>query len=467
MRFRYQLSIMFSLLMLLGVAWCAQAQEVTIGKIDFPERVWGEQTMAFEVTNNSEWLKFMVVQADIAFEGSYVNPTRERFTNFVLEPAETKVFRPVLEIPGNYGTVTVWLRIYDVVDTLDDLSLGTQLFEQPFKMQFHTPEGVLPYFKERITLPPMTERSPMLDNEFARLMVVMSQQGKTVDEIAALTGADTTYVRLIGRRLVRERILAYDRSGFKPDISVITQDEAKDGRQLAENTAGKLATLITENWPAYRQEMDSLVKTGKLSKDSTNFFEGGTVLYMPYPMISGMLLWYDLGQTFINGGKPIFMFNRTGPCKPDIGEFMYIVQGGDYYSGHHYFAARPTKNGQRIRFGDEIPSVTCNPGYSKKANLHEGLDWSYDEEYAPESFYFDLSLVNPPMKALEVGTHELLNDVQQQLQKIDRKYGNTIYRAGVRFWFWNLTATLTLEKLVSDGFVQRSGNGQFNLVKKD
>ena len=128
---RFGINVLIIRLVVIGLlagSLAAQQPELVVGSIDFPERAWGNQELPFEVTNNTDWLKFLVIEAHVGFEGSYVNPHRVTRTNVVLEPGKLAV-EVDLVVPSNYGLMTLWLRIYDVVDTLDDLTLGTKIFE--------------------------------------------------------------------------------------------------------------------------------------------------------------------------------------------------------------------------------------------------------------------------------------------------------------------------------------------------
>ena len=66
----------------------------------------------------------------MTFEGSYINPRRVVHQYYPLEPDETKVVKSVVEVPGNYGRARLFVRLYDVIDTLDALLPGQEVFEQ-------------------------------------------------------------------------------------------------------------------------------------------------------------------------------------------------------------------------------------------------------------------------------------------------------------------------------------------------
>jgi len=167
--------------------------------------------------------------------------------------------------------MVLWLRIYDVVDTLDDMSLGVQLFEQPFRIKFRTPEAVLPYFEKRLSLPPMVGEHGMLDNEFERLMLLMLSEGKTLDEIAQICDADSGFVQEVSKDMAGGRLIRKVDGVFQPVVSVITSDYAADGRELADKASDQLAALLTDNLSGRRRLMDSLAQAVQKAVPPTTY----------------------------------------------------------------------------------------------------------------------------------------------------------------------------------------------------
>jgi len=466
MLFRFVCSLLILVVAGPSAGIFAQEPEVIVGEIGFPEHTWGKQKLPFEVTNRTDWLKFLVVETDVGFEDSYVTPHRITRTNFILEPAAKLTIEPVLEIPGNYGRMTLWVRIFDVVDTLDDMSLGRQLFEQPFKIRFPTPEAVLPYFQERLTMPPLVGTHGMFDNEFERLMLILTYEEKSLSEIAEMCQVDIDYVTATAEDMAGTGYLLVSDGAYRPAISVITSGLAKAGRLLADQAADQLAEKITENLSQWPRIMDSLVQAGVYSNDSTNFFEGGTLLYQRYPLVTGLYLWRFLGQKFITDRQPLLIFANTDPCQPKIGRFMYMVQGGDYYNGNHYYSAEASRSDFNAHFGDRIPVVECHPGFEKKFRARQNVDWNYAKEYFPETFLYDTLLINPMLRVLDQGVEEILRTTIGELRQIHKEQGYDGLTLGARYWFWNLTATRTVVKLVESGALIRSGNGQYRLMEK-
>ncbi|MEW5795638.1 MAG: hypothetical protein AB1772_04685 [Candidatus Zixiibacteriota bacterium] len=461
---QFKMSGLVFVLVILSTAINASAEdpEVIVGEIGFPKRVWGTGTLEFDVTNRTDWLKFLVVETDVTFEGSYVNPHRVTRTPFVLEPSAKTRFEPRIVIPSNYGLMKLWVRLYDVVDTLDVLAAGTKLFEQPFNIRFHVPEAVIPYFQERITLPPLVGHYGLFDNEFTRLLLVLANEGKTVPQIAAMCETDTAFVAECVLGLAAARFVSRSGDSLKVLTPVITKAEAVEGRELADRIADRLARKLAENLGRRRPFLDSLISAGVASGDSTGFNTGARVLFQPHPLVGGMLLWQVLGQKFITGSRSLEIFYGTDFCNPRIGPFMYLVLGGDYFNGHHFYWAQAKASGYESRFGDSIPPITCWPGYEKKLTLYENTDWSFGQGLdARETFLYDTAMVIPMMRMLDQDTESILSDALEELRHLNKKCREGDLSVAVRYWFWNLVASGTLDRLVKNGVAYRVRRGQY------
>ena len=459
---------LLGLMLLTGVA-AAQSAEVTVGKIDFPERVWGTQKISFDISNQTENLKFIVVESDITFEDSYVGGRRVKYTNFILGPEMEMTINPVVNIPGNYGQATCWVILHDVVDTLDDISLGTKLFEQKFLLKFRAPEAIEPYRQEKITLPPLIGETYDWDNELARLSVLLINEGKTFEEIATLTNTAVENVQEVVRRLITSGYVKRGAAGsYKLSVPVITLEEAKEGREFADKLSDQMAALVKKNLETYPSLIDSLETAGTISGDSANFYEGASLLYFRYPLISAMLLWKDLGHRFISEGGRMMIYRQGVMCTPNIGEFTYVVQGGDYFNGSQYFNPTVNIRYHKVEFGDVVPRIECTPAAREsKGRTRKGEDWNLSPEFAPQSIVFDTGFVNPALRHLRAGFSDVLLPALDSLTEIDKKYGHETLSRGVKFWFWNLAATRTVGKLIEDGVLTRQGNGQFSLQSHD
>jgi len=469
MRFILVTATILLSLIIFTAATMAQSAEVSVGKIDFPKRFWRQQRISFDIANHTDNLKFIVVESDITFEESYAGARRVKYTYFPLGPQMEVTVDPMLEIPGNYGQATCWVRLYDAVDTLDDVSLATKLFEQKFLLKFRAQEAIQPYRQEKITAPPLVGETYEWDNELTRLTVILLNEGKTVEEIATLTNTEVINVEEVLRRLASSGHVRKDPAGgYRLNIPVITMDEARDGREYADELSGQMVALVKKNLETYPALLDSLITVGAFSGDSTNFYEGGGLLYLRYPLISAMLLWYDLGHRFISEGGKMMIYRPNVMCTPNIGQFMYLSTGGDYFNGRHYFNPTVNTRYHKVDFGDVIPRFECTPAAREsKGRAVKGQDWFIPPEFAPQSIVFDTVLVNPALRHMRQGFSDILLPALDRLAEIDQKYGHEKLSRGTKFWFWNLAATLTVDKLIKEGVITRMGNGQFSLQSHD
>jgi len=437
--------------------------DILVGEIDLSSLRWGQQSTAFEVTNNTDELKFITVEIEVQFSGSYLNPNRRTRSHYILQPVESRVLTPTIYIPGNYGRSQIKLSLYEVVDTLDILLPDQKFFEQPFLITFHIPDKIIPYLNEKVTLPPRVERHPDFDNEFARAVLTLLNEGNTVDEIASIAMTDTSFVQEVVQNMTNKAYVRKKDNSYEVTFPIITVSEAEEAKKLAVKLSDTLATVIENNLSHYKMTLDSLVSVGAVDKDSNSFMDGGSILYRPYPVVSALLLWFDLGRKFITRSAPLLIYDGTDLCRAHIPQYMYAVQGGDTFNGTQFYALFLGNPKYQILYGDAIPIIKCAEDYVLKSRLRQGVDWRYGDEFQPESFMVDTMVIKPALNALDKGTDSLLVNAYYKLRDVAVKYGHRKLLYGERYWFWNLVVTRTLKKLVDNGVVTRRGNGQFKI----
>ncbi|HOZ07171.1 MAG TPA: hypothetical protein PKW75_02690 [candidate division Zixibacteria bacterium] len=456
-----------ALVLLAALPQAARAQQpaLVIGEVTFPSLRWGQQSAQVPVTNSSDYLKFIVAETDIRFTGAYLNPERRIRSYHALPPGESTTIEAAVLVPGNFGQAQVYLRLYDVVDTLDEILPGQKFYEQPFLVTFHVPEGLRPYVDTRVTLPPRVEDHPYFDNEFARLLFLLLGEGKLPAEIAALAECDTGFVSEQLALMVGEGYVGKDSTGFKLKIPVIRAAEADSARSRALVLADSLTDLIAANLPRFAAVRDSLVAAGRVNRDSNAFFDPGTVLYHTYPVVGGLALWWDLGNAFITRSAPLYLYDGTDLCNADIPIYMYAVEGGPVVNGHLFYAPVVSSTSYELYFGDTIPTIACDPDFIRFKSYPIHVNFQPAEEYRPTTYVFDSAVVRPAVEALTYGADSLLAHAYLDLRDMAvDKFGHPRLDYGYRYWFWNLVATRTLEGLVARGAVRRQGNGQFRLT---
>jgi len=452
----------------LTLSACAQnhgaGSGIIVGDIERDLR-WGARPAAFEVTNKSENLKFLTLETEIQFSGSYLTPHRRAMSHVIVPAGITETVTATVHIPGNYGRADGRITLYDVIDTLDAILPGQKCFEDNFMINFHPPESIQPYLETEITMPPRVEQHPDFDNQLSRLMLVLLNEGRSIDEIAAMTAADTAFVRTMFHQMVSKGYVADEEGRPRLTFPLISVAEAEQAKEMAEELSDSLVAAVRENLPEYYRVLQRLVAEGSVPKDSNAFLNGGTILHYPYPVVSGLWLWWDLGQRFITRSAPLMIYDGTDICNAHIPNYMYAVQGGSYFNGTCFYALFQSDRTFSILFGDSLPPVECPEDFILKGQQGTQSRWKYDTDYRQETFVVDTSALRPALNALAGDIDSLMVRTYFRLKDLSQSYGRETASYGMRYWFWNLTASRALVKLVQQGVLERRGNGQFKFER--
>lgn len=446
--------------MTLTLSACAQGPDVMVGKIE-RDLTWGDRAAIFEVTNRSDNLKFLTVETEIEFTGGYLNPHRRTIAHIILPPGATETVSARLYIPGNYGTAKGQIRVHDVVDTLDVILPGQKCFEDNFMITFHPPESIQPYLDIELTLPPRVDVHPDFDNHLARLMLVLLNEGKSIDEIAGMTAADTAFVQTMYDAMQSNGYVKSEEDGPVLQFPLISVAEAEQAKEMAERVSDSLVAIVRGNLDNYQRVIDSLIEVGSMSTDSNSFLDGATILYHRYPVISCLLLWWDLGQSFITRSAPLLIYDGTDECNAHIPAYMYAVQGGGYFNGTNFYSLMSNSRRFGISFGDSLPVLECEENFIRVGRQNVLARFTYASDYRQETFMIDTLLVRPALNAIKGEADSLLVDTYFELRDLATSFGHAKASYGLRYWFWNLTASRTQVKLVQQGVLDRRGNGQF------
>lgn len=445
----------------------AQSDDLIVGDIEMPSLHWGKQQFTLEVTNNADYLRYLAITFNIRFEGTYLNPSRLQRRHVTIEPGRTRKLATTIDIPGNFGAAYIDIGVYDVIDTLDALLASQKILTKGSMVQYNPPAEVLPYLQQRTTLPPMVDNNISFDTEFSRLLTLLLSEGKSIVEIARITSSDSAFVQSTLDSLVR---LAYFKRGAdgrqRPVFPVIREAAAQAGRTLADSVASELAALYQINVRNHRAVLDSMIAAGSLPKDSLDFLNGGSVLFLRYPFITAMSLWGSLGQRFVTDATPMTVFANTDPCNAYTIPYMYLVEGGAVVNGEQYFRLEYEPNRYSLEFADTIPAVECPDKMQLSRSLGSATSWRYKPPVSPEAFLFSASLSAPVLRLFDSGTSPILQRARERLDQLAAEHSIESPKHGLRYWFWNLVATKTTNKLVASSTIQRYGNGFYRLISK-
>ncbi len=444
----------------------ANAQDLLfeVPAIEASKLGWGRHTLPIKITNRSEYLKYVSILTDVKCRGENNAPERKVTLNYALFPGDTVNGEAVLLIPGNYGEFSFELKLYDVIDTLDQLLESQVIKKQSGVFTVPVTEAIAPYLNKEITLPPLVGRHVDFDNDFAHVLPFLIADGKTtLKEIADVAGCDTSFVSEEFGFMISTGYYRQDGSHYLSSIAAITEDEATEEKSLGLKVAESVAAQLKQNYQTYWKVIDSLVKAKALDADSHSFMDGGTILYRPYPVITALSLWYDLGSSFISSGVPFYLFDGSDFCNAYTPLYMYEVAGKKENNGQQLFAFMRSFSSYQICFGDTIPRIECPEGFMFSPEQGIRVAWEYERPYYPEGFMVDTTLVRPMLNHLRRGMDPILQDAFKKLDDLSHKYHKTFVLMGQRYWFWNIVTTRVVEILTENGTLTRRGNGQFRL----
>lgn len=450
------------LLSLLAVgAVSAQSDEIAVGDVGVTGLKWGKQAIAIELTNQSEYPKFISSEIELKFSNTYLNTERVARSNDLLLPGETKTISPEVFIPGGIGKAEMFLRLYDVIDTLDELLDYQRFYEQPFILNLKIPDQAVGYYNKKITFPPRVESHPYFSSEFSRVFIVMLNEGKSLEEIAEINDCDMSYIKEVAKLFTRYNYISKTDNGYKLNFPVITEAEAEQARPIAERTADSLAKLLFDNYQRYDAITDSLIAAKAIPDDTNDFISGATLVNQPYAVLSGLELWYVLGRNFITRSAPFKNFDGTDICHAGNWQYMYTVVGGDYFNGTHFYGYVENMHDIDVLFAEHEPSIVCKDGFLEAHGVGGSTNWKYEYPHFPEFFVLDTVVMQPYFDQLSKHTQALLASTYEEIKANAIAFGHPKCDFAYRYWFWNLTATLTLNKLVDEYGVERRGEGHF------
>ncbi len=463
-------NIVLAVLLTFTTAGCQSMprdDSLQIGDIDLSGLTWGERTVPLTVTNPSDYVRYLVISVETQFSDtadSYLAPNRRTVVKDYLVPGEEKTLEPTVFVPGNYGDAEITFRVYDVVDTLDVLMPSYLIAEERLTRSFPAPASVEPYRSHPIRLPPRVGQHPYYDNELSRLMLLLIHEGKGRSEIAQVTGADSVFVNTVLGRLIDRGDVRQDDGQLSLAFAWIGRDQAAEFAEEAEALSDILVERIRSNVDAYWGIVDSLAADSVITTDRNLMMDRGGALYRLYPTIGGLLLWWDLGTQFITRSAPLIIWDRSDLCNSYIPTYMYAAQASDDQVGDHLYVATLSANSYQFIFSDHPPEIICPEDFILRAMRGQRMNERYGEQDRARLIMFDSSLVRPALEALGgEGVYRLLYDTYLSLRDKAAEYGHPRFDYGQRYWFWNLTATKTLDKLVDIGLVSPTHNGIYRL----
>ncbi|UCD63521.1 MAG: hypothetical protein JSW34_12365 [Candidatus Zixiibacteriota bacterium] len=454
-------SIIGGLILLVGVFLNAFAQQpdLVINEFKEPSWKWGDQTLGFDISNTTDMVKFVVTEVDIEFPDSRTGCHRQFLSSGYIEPGAHTLLETDFFVPGNYGEARVTVVLHDVVDTLDALFPGQDFHREEIAFTVVRPESMLEWRDYRIELPPRIEEHPYFDSEFSRVLLALIDRGVSVERMAEMAGTSVLFVNGQIVPMVTHGLMTQTADGYRLNFPIIGVDESREAVRLAETAAGSLAPIIAANLQRYPAFLDSLTRSGLV--EPTNILGGTSVLERLYPMVGGLLLWFDLGDRFVDSGVTMAPFVASDICNALSHRYMYAAPAGEGYNGNHLYAYLGEVKSYKIVFADNPVEVDCSRSYSFVGRPGTQRSWQWGDDLRPDFFIVDTLAIRPALDFLASGCETVLAAAAGSLDDLGGRFGHGQNMRGVRYWFWNIVATRCLETLVANGALKDDGKGLY------
>jgi hypothetical protein len=455
------LKYVFFLFLLIIGAGIAVGQNFEVGDIDLSSSGWGRQSVTVNLRNISEDYKWIAVQTEVIFSDTLLSPRRNSQKSVFIEPNENRKLTLPYDFPGNYGKGMVRISLYEQVDTLDPLYESLRFFKKDIPVNFPVPDSLKELVAAGINVPMYSERTELFDNLFNRLMLILLYQGRTLDDVARLTGADSIFVNMMLRKFILDGLISQDNYIYTPKFAVIESSFIDKIRPLMDSTITSLYNSIKSGLPRYDSLVSDYVATGKLSRDKYNLYEPGSVLYHKYPTTLGLLFWNKLGRDFINDGKPLSLFVGSDPCSARMLGFTFMTTGNKKNLGRSLYLNLDEGNDEG-KFYCSADSVIFNcyrlspPGATNVA-----YDWNVSEKNPMMYFTYEDEVIKDALGILAGDSPQIINKLKTRIETELAGSKNVSHLLGVRYWCWNLIVTEAIKKLEVDNVLAKEGSGLY------
>lgn len=450
------------LTVLISPGLAAQDEDITVNEIEEPRWEWGKQSVYFDLTNNTDFLKLITLEGQLVISDGLTECRRDYRAGAYIEPQASTVLKLDILVPGSYGKGEVRVALHDVIDTMDIILPGQEFVEKKFYFELGRPEAAAEWNNLDLALPPKVKEHPYFDNEFAYSIFAMCNEGLSKGEIAGLCNTSLQYVNSEIAQWTRQGLLSrHDDDTYSLKFPFIKAEEAQQMSALAHRAAESLSSAIASNLNGYRPFLDSLAGEGKIIKDSSAIYSGTSVLYRPYVTVAGLVLWYDLGTDFINPDEPFRAFKKD-LCNTLTQEYMYMAPGQETLNGRHVYANLAFYTSTRYIFADHYFEVVCPEDFKVGGSIGKNARWGWGENIRPDFFMLDTVAARPVLDWLGSGCRSVLTEAGTELDEMGRKFGYYSPSHSLRYWFWNLVATRCVDRLIEIGALQHDGRGLYD-----
>jgi hypothetical protein len=456
--------LIIAVLILLIFAFPSWAGDLNVNDIAISSLTWGNQIAKAKVTNLDYAYKIVTVKTDIEYSGGSINPKRSRIKSFFLESINSSILQIPFEIPGNYGVLKVKLSFYEVVDTLDPLFESQIFHSKEYTSTFAAPSEMQVLLDRGFELPMFVDRTEIFDNQLTLALLTMIKEGKDLSEISQITGAESVYIDYLVETLSRKGLLRRSGQEVLLNFAVLDKDNIIALKPVIDDAIDKVFDQIKSNLPKYDNLLTTLASQGKFTRDKDNIMDPGSALYHKYPTILGLLLWRHLGVNFINNGISFDIFNKSNPCRADMGEFMYLVSGIKEKPGTFFYDLIDS-DGERFYTSIGNLKLECAPVDISYGQIAGDYYWNFSGNNFPVLYSYDDTIIAQPLSVLADGADKIIAPFKEAVSEIIMEGNNRDKYRGALYWFWGQVVLGVIDKLEKNNLIIKEGNGFYNFQK--
>ncbi len=427
-----------------------------ISRLDVSQLHWGAQRVVVRVQNTSGDYKFFVAQSETRSPLRRYSAVRKFQSNYIFVPDEEKEISFIVDVLENLSYVTLKLGFYDVVDTLDDVRFGKDIFVDTLSVTAEIPSGLVEFENTMPRAGSVLKYNPSLNTDLSLLIHQYLREPLSATALTKRLGAPFAVVSRVMRTMEQYGFVRIDeKSLYQSTLTTIDGLSASSNKTLIDVYSKKMSDALEVALPKFVDKRQEMMDAGLVTKGTSATLEGTGMVQHLFPLVGGIVLWEAIGSQFIIGGDgPAQLISVDGPCNETAEGYGYVLVDSSLSDGDEfYFYDSSTRH--RV-FGDHVPSVTCirtgpsvrtRPSYRLPVGKIT-LMYYYDKERVAKV----VNVLSDPLVSIR-GEFEVA--VKAQFERDD-----ITLTSAHRYWLWNQLASSVMARLVKSGALE-DGMGEF------
>ncbi len=419
-------------------------EDWAISEPDLSGLVWGPQEISVDVRNNSGDYKFFVVRTETRSPLRRFGGVRHFTSNYIFVPDEEKSVKFTVDVPENLTYYTLQLGFFAVVDTLDDLALGKEIYDHIYTLTPPTPAGLVDYEKSLPKAGSVLKYNASLKTDLALLIHKSLQQRSSIGALSKKLGVPFAVLSRIIRSMEEFGIVkANGDNTYQSALTTIEGLPADEINSLIDTFADSFAEAIGKAMPKFIEKRQKMMDAGLITQGKKETLEGTGMMHHLFPLVGGIVMWEEVGSEFlIRGEGPPQIISLDAPCDMVTEGYGYILLDSSLRDGGEFYYYDPSS--RRRVFGDHVPAVMCT---RRIPTANMAPNYFLPSKETALMYTHDIDRVEDAVKLLTKPLIPIRKKFSSKVESIFKKSGVELLPAH-RFWLWNRLVTITVRRLV-------------------